>query len=208
MNVDKKNNPIRLFIFILGFVLCISLGLAVGTNEGSNIKFIGLLLGSMGTAIGVLIAYIILRLIFRIRGERNAFGYMMGGLSLFIGLGSYIVLGLAIWGVNPQIGPRLIFYIISALIWIIIMIWGGMEPASLLALLAGAVLGGVIFPIIITSMPGLFTGMLEGIDKDPGNLQMIRILYAILGAFTGAIGASITRASGLGLREQYESEEV
>lgn len=208
MNDDKKKNPIKLIVFILGFVLCISLGLAVGTNEGSNIKFIGLVLGSTGAAVGVLIAYIVLRLIFRIKGERNAFGYIMGGLSLFIGLGSYIVLGLALWGNNPEFGARFIFYIISALIWIIIMIWGGMEAASLLALLAGGVLGGVIFSTVVTSIPGLFTGMLEGIDRDPGNLQMIRILYAILGAFTGAIGASIVRASGLGLKEQYETEEV
>jgi len=208
MNEDEKKNPIKIIVFILGFALSISLALAIGTNEGPDIKFIGLVLGSAGTAIGILIVYIVLRLIFRVKGERNAFGYIMGGLSLFIGLGSYIVLGLAIWGTNPQISPRLIFYIISAVIWIIIMIWGGMEAASLLALLTGGVLGGLIFPIVVTTIPGLFTGMLEGVEKDPSNLQMIRILYAILGAFTGAIGASIVRASGLGLKEQYESEEV
>lgn len=208
INIDSKTSPaLRFTIFVLAFIICISLGYLLGIKD-EQIKTIGALFGSLASAIGAFIAYLLLKLIFKVKGERNLWGYMVGGLTLFVGIASFVLLTLFIWGNDFTMNLSLGVFLLSGLIWVVIMIFGGLEAPSFLAMLLGAALGGLGYAFAITTIPGLMDQFFMDTDSLSENLMMIRLVYGILGAFTGAIGATIARASSFGLKDPYEVKEI
>jgi len=208
---NKYDNILKPAIFAFAFIICISLGVVIGTNQNSPLTWTGVIIASLGVGIGVLITFFLAKLIWPGKVKSNWLAYISGILTILSGIAATgvmgFLLGFIVPGGSPDFTPGLVIYFIMALIWVVFMIWKGMEAPVFPAFIAGGILGALLFVGLTTFIPGLF-GL---IFKEPGGIQegldSLRIAFAIPGAFIGSLGAAAARASGFTLGECKRDEE-
>lgn len=192
------STPYPLIIFILSLVFALIIGITFVMGETSDLKPIGAILGATGACIGAVGAFFIIKLIFPHKGAKNLLSYILGGLTILLGIGFFLLLGFLSWGNEIVFHIKFIAYALMGLFWVIIMIKGGIEAPSFPLFVLGGVLGGVLYAIAATLSPNFYK------DMDPETFQTqvnnFRIMYGIVGAYTGAMSATMARAGGFLLK--------
>jgi DNA-directed RNA polymerase subunit RPC12/RpoP len=205
----SRNKGTRIFsiiLFLLALAINLVIGISMGSKEGSGLNLTGAIIGSSASAIGVLAVFFLLKLIFPKRGKAGVPGYILGILTILLGVAAimgvaFLVGFLEIPGFTiPEVDNLMIIYYVSGLVWLIIMIWRGIESPAPLALIFGAIFGGVLFPLSTTFLPAAINAGFADPSSVADNMQMTRIAFAVLGALTGALGATAARASGFLLK--------
>ena len=200
-NNDKLSKILNPGIFSLAFIFCLVLGIIAGTSSISNLSLAGAIIGVVCAAIGSFAAFFIIKLIFPRKGKANWLAYLLGILTVILGLaasgGLAFLLGYIIIGDAPELTPQSITFFIIAIAWVIFMIWRGMEAPVFPGFLLGGILGALLFVGATTLIPGLFGFIFKDTEGITENMGMTRIAFAVLGAYLGAMTASLARASAL-----------
>lgn len=187
------------------------MGIVIGNNETSDLTTAGAIVGAIVAAAGAFAAFMIMKLIFPVKGKANWASYLLGILTVILGIaasgGLGVLLGYIIIGDAPEFTLQSIIFFALTLLWVVFMIWRGMEAPVFPAFLLGAVFGALLFVGITTIIPGLSGIMLKDVNDIGERMNMLRIAFAILGAYCGSMGASLARASGWTLKDQGEKTE-
>lgn len=208
---DKLSKILNPVVFFLAIIFCLTMGIVIGNNETSDLTTAGAIVGAIAAMAGALASFMIMKLIFPVKGKANWASYLLGVLTVIMGIaasgGLAVLLGYIIIGDLPEFTLQSIIFFALTLLWIIFMIWRGMEAPVFPAFLLGALLGALFFVGITTVIPGLSGMMLKNLDDIGERMSMLRIAFAILGAYCGSMGASLARASGWTLKDQGEKTE-
>lgn len=208
---DKLSKILNPVVFFLSIIFCLTMGIVIGNNESSDLSLTGAVVGSVAAAAGVLAVFFIIKLIFPVKGKANWAAYLLGILTVLLGLaasaGLAVLLGYIIIGDVPEFNAQSITFFTFTFIWLVFMIWRGMEAPVFPAFLLGAVFGALLFVGLTTVIPGLSDMMLKNPDDIGERMNMLRITFAILGAYCGSMSAALARASGWTLKAQGEKTE-
>ena len=208
---DKLSKILNPVVFFLAIIFCLTMGIIIGKNGNSGLTGTGAVVGAITMTAGALLSFFIMKLIFPVKGKANWASYLLGILTVIMGLaasgGLGVLLGYIIIGDTPEFNAQSITFFVMTLLWIVFMIWRGMEAPVFPAFLLGALFGSLLFVGIITYIPGFSASMLEDFDNMGDAINNLRIAFAILGAYCGSMGASLARASGWTLKTQGEITE-
>jgi hypothetical protein len=187
--ISKKNDRfLPLVIIICSIYIPISQGALMGTMD-ATLGFWGAFLSALAVAASSLVSYLVLKPAFPRRRVRDALSITLGVISTLVGIGAFLFWGFMIQGNFTNI--TLALFVLNGVIWVTVMIARGLEAPVLPVMILGAVFGAFSY----TGARALLSG--TAVDMS-GNL----IIFALIGAFLGSLGASLARAS---ISEQAET---
>ncbi|MCE1246593.1 MAG: hypothetical protein LWY06_08115 [Firmicutes bacterium] len=205
---DKGKKILSLIFFLAAIALTFVIGISVGSKEGSLLNLTGSVIGSAGSVLGVLGAFFLAKLIFPRRGKANVWGYILGIITIIIGAAGITGFAFLIGFIElpgftfPEVNNLVITFYSCCIVWLLIMIWRGIESPAPLVFILGAILGGLLYPAATLYIPAAVSaGFVTPADAaDPNLVDQIRIVLAALGAVCGGLGATAARASGFLLK--------
>lgn len=183
-NGSKSPRP-GLPAFAAACLLMVVMGYSIGTM-GDAVPPLTAMAAALAAAGGGALAHLLAARIFAGEAARSALSFVSGVAVLFLGLASSAVWWFLLGGNFTPVSTA-IFVVVLA-VWAAGMLRGGMEKAQFPVAVLGAVLSGLLYFIVLFVLPARvpLTGA-------------ARMIFTLLGAYLGFIGASLCRVSRFGL---------